>query len=148
MLKLTPVDTVKNTYVLYYQAAHTDVYERDIWLHDANICLMNVENEEDLKIYLRCFNITKEKVDESRKGRGEPAEYIGFDEYIESEEFESVEWLSDEGFVFTKNGREFFVPAGTDMGMPREDGHFTHAINLSYITYFDENGQEFVVEIE
>ena len=45
-----------------------------------------------------------------------------------------------------KDGKEFFIDVGTDLGMPTEDGRFMCGIDIKLITYFDNDGIEYIVE--
>lgn len=148
MLKLTPIDSVKNKFVLNYSVCHTGNNDRNFWMPADSFILHDIENEDDLKEYLECFDIVKSEVDQARMGHGTAAEYIDFGKYVDSGQYDKVEWTHAEGVSFIKNGKEYFIDIEDDIGMPTEDGHFLQGIRLDYIGYFDENGIEHYVNIE
>jgi len=148
MLKLTPVGSITNKFTFNYSVCHTGNNDRDFWVGSDSFILHDIENENDLKEYLECFDIVKNEVDQARSGLGIPAENIDFDKYVDSGQYEKVEWTHAEGVSFIKNGKEYFINIEDDIGMPTEDGHFLQGIRLDYIGYFDENGIEHYVTIE
>lgn len=148
MLKFTPVECLKNEFVLNYSTCYTDVNERDAWNYAEPLIIDSVKTEEDLKSYLECFDIVKTEIDKSRTGYGYQGEYIDFEKYVEEGKYDKVEWRQGEGVSFIKDDKEHFIFVDDDDGMPTEDGHFLQGIKLEHISYFNEHGLEHYVTIE
>ena len=153
MMKLTEIERPKNIFALTYYVCNTNVDEGDNWsLVSKEKIEAVIETEDDLRFFLKCFGIAKKEIDLSRTGYGYPSEDIDFEKYTDEEEFDDpfdkVEILSQEGVSFIKNGKEFFVCVGYDFGMPTEDGHFFQGLKFDSVTYFDNNGVEFLVELD
>lgn len=146
MLKLNKVVQPTNQFILQYMTCHTNANEQDVWISLVPYVLDEVSNFDDIIIFLECFKVIKEEIDKSRTGYGYPAEPIDFETLAEDNGCEKMELYQNDGVMVIKNGKEFFIDVGTDLGMPTEDGRFICGIEIKFINYFDENGIEHRVE--
>lgn len=146
MLTLKKVEHPKNQFCIQYKTCHTDVNERDIWNSLPPYVLSGVESLADLGSFLECFKAVKDEITKSRTGYGYPGNDIDFETLAEENGCEKMEWYQDDGVMVIKDGKEFFIDVGTDLGMPTEDGRFMCGIDIELITYFDNDGIEYIVE--
>lgn len=147
MLKLNKVVKPTNQFILQYMTCHTNANEQDIWISLVPYVLDEVSNFDDIIIFLECFKVIKEEIDKSRTGYGYPAESIDFETLAEDNGFDKIEWHQDMGVSIFKNGKEYFISVDTDLGMPTEDGHFLAGISIEVLSYFDQNGIEYTIDI-
>lgn len=146
MLKLNKVENPKNKFFIQYNVCHTDVNENDRWMTMPAYELSGIEDFDDLTMFIGFFNAVKDEIIKSRTGYGYSGDSIDFETLAEDHDIQNVEWCRGDGISFEKNGKEFFIDVGTDIGMPTEDGHFLCGIDIELITYFDKDGIEYIVE--
>lgn len=146
MLTLKKIEQPTNKFCIQYKTCHTNINEHDVWITLPPYILTGVDTLDDLSSFLECFKAVKAEIDKSRSGYGYPGESIDFEKLAEDNGCEKMELYQNDGVMVIKNGKEFFIDVGTDLGMPTEDGRFICGIDIKFITYFDENGIEHRVE--
>lgn len=148
MLTLKKIEQPKNQFCIQYKTCHTDIHEHDIWMTLSPYIITGVENLDDLSSFLECFKVVQAEITKSRTGYGYAGNDIDFETLADEAGCEKMEWYQDDGVMVIKDGKEFFIDVGTDIGMPTEDGRFMCGIDIEVITYFDQDGIEHIVENE
>lgn len=148
MLTLKKIEQPKNQFCIQYKTCHTDIHEHDIWMTLPPYIITGVENLDDLSSFLECFKVIQTEITKSRTGYGYAGNDIDFETLADEAGCEKMEWYQDDGVMVIKDGKEFFIDVGTDIGMPTEDGRFMCGIDIEVITYFDQDGIEHIVENE
>lgn len=146
MLVLKKIEHPKNQYYIQYKTCHTDVNGRDIWSTLPPYVLSGVETMNDLSSFLECLKVIKDEITKSRTGYGYSGNDIDFETLAENANCEKMEWYQGDGVMVIKDGKEFFIDVGTDFGMPTENGRFICGIDIELLTYFDNDGIEYIVE--